>query len=79
MQVKRLIAAKVPLTIEARLQPGRRVRVRRGSSPVSEGIVESRCRQTRLIVAINFLQRGISVELDDIMLEPIGSVEPCQV
>ncbi|HZZ78695.1 MAG TPA: transcription termination/antitermination NusG family protein [Gemmataceae bacterium] len=77
VQVKRLIAANVPLTVEARLQPGMRVRVRHGCFAGIEGIVESRCRQTRLIVAIDFLQRGISVELDDITLEPIGSVERC--
>ncbi len=72
-QVQRLIDAKVPLTIEARLQPGQKVRVLEGSFAGMEGIIESRCRKTRLIVAITLLQRGVSVELDDVLLEPLDS------
>ncbi|HEY4309131.1 MAG TPA: transcription termination/antitermination NusG family protein [Pirellulales bacterium] len=71
VQVQRLIAADVPLTIESQLRPGRRVRVRHGCFAGIEGIIEARCRQTRLIVAVTFLQQGVSVELDDAMLEPI--------
>jgi transcriptional antiterminator RfaH len=72
VQIRRLIEAEVPLTVEARLQPGQRVRVRHGCFAGIEGIVESRCRRTRLTVAITFLQRGISVEIDDVMLDPIS-------
>ena len=71
VQIRRLIEADVPLTVEARLRPGQRVRVRYGCFAGIEGVVESRCRRTRLTVAITFLQRGISVELDDVMLDPI--------
>jgi hypothetical protein len=73
IQVSRLISAKVPLTVEDRLRPGQRVRVRGGSFAGIEGIIESRCRQTRLIVGITFLQRGISIEIDDCLLEPIDA------
>jgi len=73
VQVRRLIDARVPLTIEARLQPGQRVRVLDGSFSGMEGIIESRCRKTRLVVAITLLQRGVSVELDDVLLEPLDS------
>ena len=78
-QVQRLIAADVPLTVESQLCPGRRVRVRHGCFAGIEGTIESRCRQTRLIVAITFLQQGVSVELDDFMLEPIGPNEPRRI
>jgi len=66
-----LIAANAPLTIEARLAPGRRVRVRQGAFAGLEGTVLKRRGETRLLVAINFLQKGASVEIDDFSLEPL--------
>jgi len=70
-QFRRLIAANAPLTIESRLAPGRRVRVRQGAFAGVEGIVLKRRGETRLLVAINFLQQGASVEIDDFLLEPL--------
>lgn len=70
-QFRRLIAANAPLTIEARLAPGRRVRVRQGAFAGLEGTVLKRRGETRLLVAINFLQQGASVEIDDFLLEPL--------
>ncbi len=70
-QVRQLIAAKEPLTVESRLAPGDRVRVRCGPMEGIEGAVLSRRGRLRLLVAINFLQQGASVEIDDFMLEPI--------
>lgn len=71
LQVHRLIESNAPLTVEARLGPGRRVRIRHGCMAGMEGKVLSRCRRTRLVVEVRFLQQGISVEVDDCMLEPI--------
>ena len=70
-QFRQLIAASAPLTIEARLAPGRRVRVRQGAFAGLEGTVLKRRGETRLLVAINFLQKGASVEIDDFLLEPL--------
>jgi transcriptional antiterminator RfaH len=70
-QLKRLIAAGAPLTLESRLAPGSRVRVRRGPLVDLEGTVLSRRGQTRLVICVNFLQQGASVEIDDFLLEPI--------
>lgn len=70
-QVQQLIAARAPLTVESRLMPGRRVRVRSGVFAGLEGVVLSRVKQTRLIIAVHFLQQGVSVEIDDFMLEPL--------
>ena len=70
-QFCRLIAANAPLTIESRLAPGRRVRVRQGAFAGIEGIVVKRRSETRLLVAITFLQQGASVEIDDFLLEPL--------
>jgi transcription antitermination factor NusG len=70
-QFQRLIAANAPLTIESRLAPGRRVRVRQGAFVDLEGVVLKRRGETRLLVAINFLQQGASFEIDDFLLEPL--------
>ncbi len=69
--LRQLIAAKAPLTVESRLAPGRRVRVRQGPFAGIEGTVLVRRGETRLLVSINFLQQGASVEIDDFQLEPI--------
>ncbi len=71
-QLHQLIAADAPMTVESRLAPGNRVRVRHGPFAGIEGTVLHRRGNTRLLVCINFLQQGASVEIDDYLLEPIG-------
>jgi transcriptional antiterminator RfaH len=70
-QLERLIAANVPLTVESRLHAGMRVRVRNGLMAGLEGVVLRRRGETRLLVSVNFLQQGASVEIDDFCLEPL--------
>jgi transcription antitermination factor NusG len=70
-QVHRLIASEAPLTVESRLAPGDRVRVRCGELEGIEGTVLRRHGQTRLLVSVNFLQKGASLEIEDFLLEPI--------
>jgi transcriptional antiterminator RfaH len=70
-QLHQLIAAGAPLTVESRLSPGRRVRVRQGAFAGLEGTVLKRRAETRLLVSVNFLQKGASVEIDDFLLEPL--------
>ena len=70
--IERLIRADGPLTIEQRMSPGQRVRVRCGPLAGLEGVVARRRGGTQLIVNVHFLQKGASVEIDDFMLEPIG-------
>ena len=70
-QVHQLIDSNAPLTVEKRLAPGQRVRVRDGALMGLEGTVTSRVRRCRLVVAVNFLQQGVSVEIDDYLLEPL--------
>jgi hypothetical protein len=70
-QLHRLIVSGAPLTIESRFASGRRVRVRCGSLAGVEGTVLSRRGGTRLLVAVNFLQQGASVEIEDFLLEPL--------
>ncbi|NQT16038.1 MAG: antitermination protein NusG [Planctomycetes bacterium] len=68
-QIRRLIESGAPLTLEARLQPGTRVRVRSGPFRDLEGVILRRAKKTKLLVAVNFIQQGASVLLDDCQLE----------
>lgn len=70
-QIRQLIASGAPLTVESRLEPGDRVRVKHGPFAGLEGTVLQRRGKTRLLVAVNFLQQGASVEVEDFFLEPI--------
>ncbi len=70
-QLRQLIVANAPLTVESRLGPGERVRVRQGAFAGLEGTVLKRRGETRLLVSINFLQQGASVEIDDFFLDPL--------
>ena len=71
-RIHNLILAGVPLTVEGRFQPGRRVRVRTGPFRGYEGIILRREGKTRLLVAVNFLQQGASMELDGCEIEYLG-------
>jgi transcriptional antiterminator RfaH len=70
-QLHQLIASNAPLTVESRLLPGDRVRVRKGPFAGIEGTVLQRRGVARLLVAVNFIQQGASVEIDDFLLEPL--------
>jgi transcription antitermination factor NusG len=70
-QLRQLISAGAPLTVESRFGPGQRVRVRQGAFAGVEGMVLKRRGETRLLVSITFLQQGASVEIEDFMLEPL--------
>lgn len=70
-QIRRLIESGLPLAPEARLEPGHRVRIRSGPLVGLEGVVIRRRGQDRLLVAVQFLQKGASVELADFQVEQI--------
>ena len=70
-QVHRLIACDAPLTVERRLTPGQRVRIGVGAMAGLEGTVISRRNTHRLLIVVEFLQQGVSVAIDDFMVEPI--------
>ncbi len=67
----KLIALDAPLVRESRLEAGERVRVKAGPFRDNEGVVLRRNGKTRLLVAINYLQQGASLEIDDCLLEPL--------
>ena len=71
-QIRDLVQLGVPLTVESRLEPGQPVRVRSGAFAGYEGTVLRREQETRLLVAVRFMEQGVSVKLEDCQLEPIG-------
>ena len=68
--VQALVQAGAPLTVESRLQPGQKVRVKNGSLMGVEGTITERRGEGRLLVAVRFLQQGVSVLIQDFQLEP---------
>jgi len=70
-QIRHLIDLDAPLTVEARIKPGRRVRVRSGPMAGLEGTVVKRRGRDWLVVAIEFLGQGASVLLEDFQVEPL--------
>lgn len=71
-RVWRLISADLPLTPESRLAFGSRVRVRQGALMGLEGTVAKRQGETRLVINVDFIQKGASIQIEDYMLEPVG-------
>ena len=69
-RVRSLILARMPLTVESHFSPGRRVRIRAGSLMGLEGVIDAR-RGDRLIVAVRFLNQGVSVAIDSLLAEPV--------
>ncbi len=70
-RVQTMIESGCPLTVESRLELGSWVRVRSGPLEGLEGYILQRKRQTRLIVAVRMLQQGVSVEVNDFLVEPV--------
>ena len=72
-RVHHLITVGAPLTPEDRLMPGARVEITHGPFAGLEGVVLRRGKQLRIFVAVQFLQQGVSVEIETWMLRPLAS------
>ncbi len=68
-QIRRLSLTGKLLTPEDRLEPGMQVRITSGPFEGFEGRILKRRTGDHLLVMVNYLQRGISVELGDYHLE----------
>ena len=69
--VQHLILADAPLTVERQLKPGRKVRVKAGALQGLEGTVITQRGKSKLVVAVQMLQQGVSMEIDNFLLEPL--------
>ncbi len=70
-QVSTLVHQGEALTPEAKLQAGTMVRVRSGPFAGLEGDVIRREGKTRLLVSVRYLEQGVSMEMDEALLESI--------
>ncbi len=68
-----LIATGAPLTPVERLQPGALVEITSGPLAGLEGKILRRGKQLKFIVEVQFLQRGVSVEIESWMIQPHGN------
>ncbi len=68
-----LIASDAPLTPEERLKPGALVEITSGPLAGLDGKVLRRGKQLKFIVEVQFLQSGVSVEIESWMIEPKSS------
>jgi transcriptional antiterminator RfaH len=71
-----LIATDAPLTPEERLKPGALVEITSGPLAGLEGKVIRRGKQLKFIVEVQFLQSGVSVEIESWMIEPKNNPSP---
>ncbi len=72
-QIHDLIQLGADLTLESQIEVGTRVRVKTGLFANRVGTVVERRGQRRLLVAVDFLQQGASVELTPCDLENLDS------
>lgn len=71
-RVYRLIVAEAAMTPEDRLLPGTAVEIIQGPLAGLEGTVIRRGKQLKVFVEVQFLQRGVSVEIESWMLQPVS-------
>ena len=70
-QIQRLIQLGLPLSVDARLVPGCKVRIKSGPLSGVEGTILKRQGSDYLFVVVNFLQQGALVKLEDNEVESI--------
>jgi transcriptional antiterminator RfaH len=70
-QVFRLIASGASVAPEARLVEGATVEIRHGALAGLRGKIVRAASANRFVVAVEFLQRGVSIQLDDYYLEAV--------
>jgi transcription termination/antitermination protein NusG len=69
-RVYALIAAGAPVTPEGKLQPGTPVEITSGPLAGLEGKILRRGKQLKFLVEVQFLQQGVSVEIEGWMIQP---------
>jgi transcriptional antiterminator RfaH len=77
-RVYRLIEGGAPLTPEDRLAPGTEVEITCGALAGVRGKILSKGKQLKFVVEVQFLQRGVSVEIESWMIEPISDRRHCE-
>lgn len=68
-QIHRLIESRTPLQLESYLPPGEPVRIGRGSLSGLDGTIFRRNGRNHFAVAVHCLSQGVSIDIDDAMLD----------
>jgi transcription antitermination factor NusG len=77
-RIHTVVSAGVPLTAESKLASGDKVKVRSGPFAGYAGIVLRREGKTRLLLSIRFLEEGVSMAIDEGLLEVVERVDGSQ-
>jgi transcription antitermination factor NusG len=75
-RVYHVIATGAPLAPVERLQPGDKVEITAGPLAGLEGKILRKGKQLKFIVEVQFLQRGVSAEIESWMVQPSDRKEP---
>ncbi len=75
-QVHRLITSEAALAPEDRLVPGTEVRIICGPLEGLRGKILRHSRRLRFFIEVEFLQRAVSVEVENWMIEPVEPFRP---
>ena len=68
--VYRLMENGLPMAPEDRLQPGMPVTLTAGPLAGLDGVIVRRDKRMRFLIAVDFIQRGVTVEIEGWMLQP---------
>jgi transcription antitermination factor NusG len=72
IRVQSLIEAGSPLTPEERLEPGTAVEIITGPLMGMQGTILRRGKRLKFLVAVHFLQQGVSIEVESQMIQALG-------
>jgi transcriptional antiterminator RfaH len=72
-RVHQLMTSGAPLTPEERLEPGTRVEIIAGPLAGTEGTVLRQGKQMKVYVEVHFLRKGVSAEVENWMIRPLGT------
>lgn len=78
-RVQRMIQSGLPLLPEAKLEPGQPVEIIAGPLQGLHGKVLRRGKRCTFVVAVDFLQRGASVEMEMAVCRPLEEMQGSQV
>jgi transcription antitermination factor NusG len=70
-RIERVLGGSTPVTAEVELPPGTAVEITAGAFQGLTGTVVRRGAQTRLVVEVEFLRRGVSIEVAEWTLRPL--------
>lgn len=76
VRVYRLMATGSPLSPEDRLQPGTRVEIISGPLAGLEGTILRKGKHLKFYVEVQFLQQGVSAEIESWMFQPLEGPRP---